>query len=134
MATHAAVLLGCGRTAEALASARGAVDRYEVMGAFGARGSFARLVLVEALEAAGETEAARTALAAARDRLVERAAAIADPAVRRTFLNTVPENSRTMALARARLGVAEDELAAPPTLRPNTAPATGPASVRSRKP
>jgi hypothetical protein len=116
LATHAAVLLGCGRTTEALASARAAVDRYEVMGAFGYRGSFARLVLVEALEASGNAEAARDALAAARDRLVVGAAAIADPAARQAFLRAVPENARTMVLGRARLGLPEMLEEAPATL------------------
>jgi tetratricopeptide (TPR) repeat protein len=106
-ATLAAVLLDRGRTAEALAAAHSAMDRYEVMGAFGYRGAFARLVLVEALEAAGETEASRDALAAAQRHLLARAAAIPDAETRRTFLHAVPENARTLVLARDRLGIGE---------------------------
>jgi hypothetical protein len=121
MATLAAVLLGRGRVTEALAAAHSATDRYEVMGAFGYRGSFARLILVEALEAAGEGEASRAALTAARDRLLTRASTIADPEVRRTYLEGVPENARTISLARDRLGGHE------PTARGSARRARGPA-------
>ncbi len=106
-ATLAAVLLARGRAAEALVAAHSAMDRYEVMGAFGYRGSFVRLVLAEALEAAGELHEARAALASARDRLLSRAAAIPDPEARRAYLEGLPENARTLLLARDRLGVPE---------------------------
>jgi hypothetical protein len=49
-------------------------------------------------------EAARDALAAARARLRSIADRIADPAYRRSFLEAVPENARTLALARSWLG------------------------------
>ena len=104
-ATLAAVLLARGRAAEALVAAHSAMDRYEVMGAFGYRGSFVRLVLVEALEAAGEIDEARAALASARDRLLSRAAAIPDADGRRAYLEGLPENARTLLLARDRFGL-----------------------------
>jgi eukaryotic-like serine/threonine-protein kinase len=63
-----------------------------------------RLVHTRALEAIGEDSAARAALIAARDRLLARAAKIADPALREGFLRAVPDNARTLAVARARLG------------------------------
>ena len=107
IATLAAVLLDRGRTVEALAAAHSAVDRYEVMGAFGYRGGFARLVLVWVLFAAGQMEEARATLLTARARLLARAAAIPDPESRRSFLHAVPENARTLALARDRLGLPE---------------------------
>jgi hypothetical protein len=37
----------------------------------------------------------------ARDRLIERASTIADPATRTSFLNAVAENEATLRLARA---------------------------------
>jgi hypothetical protein len=103
MATHAAILLELGHTAEALDAARSAMDRYEVMGALGYRGTYARLVLIEALDAAGEAAVFRATLADVRDRLLARAAAIADPELGRTLLHGVPENARILALARERL-------------------------------
>ncbi|MEM9491609.1 MAG: serine/threonine-protein kinase [Myxococcota bacterium] len=53
--------------------------------------------------AAGEAE---RAIAAARDRLLDRAARIDDPDWRQTFLDAVAENRRTLDLARAWLGPA----------------------------
>jgi tetratricopeptide (TPR) repeat protein len=58
-----------------------------------------RLVHAEALFAAGKTEEARTAIATARARLLERAARIRDAEQRRSFLEAVPENARTLSLA-----------------------------------
>src|SRR6185369_16177499 len=52
-ATLAAALLAQGRPGEALAAAADAMAQYEALGAFGYRGAFARLIHVEALEAAG---------------------------------------------------------------------------------
>jgi tetratricopeptide (TPR) repeat protein len=59
-----------------------------------------RLTWGEALRAAGRIGEAREALATARSRLLERAARIRDPELRRSFLERVPENARTLALAR----------------------------------
>ena len=58
----------------------------------------------EALHANGEHRAARAAVAAARDRLLARAACIGSDAWRRSFLENIPENARTLALAEAWLG------------------------------
>lgn len=60
--------------------------------------SLVRLVHAEVLYAAGKHDLARFALRAARDRLLERAGQIADPARRRAFLDGVPENVRTLEL------------------------------------
>jgi eukaryotic-like serine/threonine-protein kinase len=98
-ATLAAALLAQGRAAEALTAAEDAMAQYEALGAFGYRGALARLVHVEALEAAGDHAAACRALAAARDRVIANAGKIADPELRRSFLEAVPENARTLALA-----------------------------------
>jgi tetratricopeptide (TPR) repeat protein len=103
-ATLAAALLAQGRADDALAAAGDAMAQYEALGAHGYRGAFARLVHVEALAAAGDRAAAHPALAAARDRLLANAGKIGDPALQRSFLEAVPENARTLALARQWLG------------------------------
>jgi len=107
LATRSAIWLAQGRTAEALAAAEDAVARSEAMGGCGMfRGAFVRLAHCEALHATGAHEAARRAIAEARDRLFAIAGRIADPAYRQSFLETVPENARTLELARAWLGEA----------------------------
>jgi hypothetical protein len=55
----------------------------------------------ETLDASGEHASARAAMAAARARLFVRAARIADPARRASFLERVPEHARILELARA---------------------------------
>jgi len=50
-------------------------------------------------EAAGDHAGARAALDAALRDLLGRADRIGDPALRRSFLEEVPENARTLALA-----------------------------------
>jgi len=65
--------------------------------------TFIRLTRIEALEAAGDLDAARELAIQAEARLRGRAARIADDALRRSFLERVPESRRTLALA-ARLG------------------------------
>jgi eukaryotic-like serine/threonine-protein kinase len=62
-----------------------------------------RVVFAEALLASGDAAGAKAAAVAAKERLVARGAAIADPDFRRRFFEEVPEHARTMALAR-RLG------------------------------
>jgi tetratricopeptide (TPR) repeat protein len=60
-----------------------------------------RLALAECLDAAGEREEAHLALRVAHERLQSRAARIDDAALRRSFLERVPEHARTLDLARA---------------------------------
>ncbi|WP_433930022.1 serine/threonine-protein kinase PknK [Sorangium cellulosum] len=106
LGAQADVLLRAGRVAEALAAAReGARLLQAECGGMGEGESRLRLVLVLALDAAGEAEEARAALGAAVRSLLARAARIRDPRLRRSFLERVPENARTLALARERLGV-----------------------------
>jgi hypothetical protein len=100
MATLAAVQLAQGRAAEALATIREALAKRETRATFGFKGAFARLVHAEALHAIGDHAAARKAIDAARDHLRVRADRIDDPALRRCFLERVPENARTLDLAR----------------------------------
>ena len=103
-AVLAAALLAQGRAAEALAAATDAMAQCAALGAHGYRGAFARLVHVEALAATGDRAAAHQALAAARDRLLATAGKIGDAALRRSFLEVVPESARTLELARDWLG------------------------------
>ena len=63
--------------------------------------SLLRLVYAEALSATGNEPAAEDALDVARRRVLGRAARILDPGWRASFCENVPENARTLALARA---------------------------------
>jgi len=101
LATFAMLRLAQGRAAEALAIAEDAMTRCATMGGCGMfRGAFVRLARAEALYATGAHDAARAAVTAARTRLFEIGERIADPAFRQSFLEGVPENARTLALAR----------------------------------
>ena len=104
MATLGAALLAQDRAAEALAVAEAVMGHYEALGAFGFRGAFARLVHAEALEATGDHAGARRAVITARARLQLQAARIDDVAVRRGFLEDLPDHARTLALARQWVG------------------------------
>ena len=111
-ATLAAVHLAAGRVDQALSASREAMARYKDLGACGFfRGQYLRVVHAESLAAAGEEEAARAAIAEARDHLFEQAATIGDVDFRRSFLENVPENARTIDLARRWLGATADAVA-----------------------
>jgi hypothetical protein len=76
--------------------------RIAAMGGCGLfRGAFVRLAHAEALHATGAHDAARDAIARARAYLLGVADKIADPSYRASFLEQVPENARTLALATA---------------------------------
>jgi tetratricopeptide (TPR) repeat protein len=99
-ATLAHVLLARGRVGEALASAREAWHLLEKRGGTAEDGdALVRLVLAEALEAAGEHAAAREVLSTAAARIRTFAQGIADERVRESFLRSVPEHARTLELA-----------------------------------
>jgi eukaryotic-like serine/threonine-protein kinase len=105
MGTLAAIRLAQGRAAEALAAAAEALARSTAMAGCGLfRGAFIRLVHAEALHATGDGDGARRAIDDARARLLATAGKIGDPDHRQSFLTRVPENARTLALARAWLG------------------------------
>jgi tetratricopeptide (TPR) repeat protein len=106
LASLAALRLVQGHPADALAVAEDAMARCVAMGgACGLfRGAAVRLVHAEALHATGAHDAARRAIADARARLLAIADKIPDPAYRASFLDHVPENARTLALAVAWLG------------------------------
>ncbi|HLM76661.1 MAG TPA: serine/threonine-protein kinase PknK, partial [Polyangiaceae bacterium] len=111
LATLAAVRLAQGRIDEALASVcemMASLDEqtasFESLGDSADAESFIRLAHAEVLRAAGEIEASREAIRAARDRLLARARQFRRDALRDLFLRGVPENARTLELARAWLG------------------------------
>ncbi|HEY0476255.1 MAG TPA: hypothetical protein VGD37_01960, partial [Kofleriaceae bacterium] len=109
LATQSALRLAQGRAGEALAIAEDAVSRCDQMGGCGMfRGAFVRLAHAEALHATGAHDAAHRAIGDATARLLAIAGRIPDPAYRATFLADVPENARTLALARAWLGRSVD--------------------------
>jgi tetratricopeptide (TPR) repeat protein len=101
LATLSALRLTQGRAGDALTAAEDAVARCLTMGGCGMfRGVFVRLARAEALHATGAHDAARRAIADARVQLLRIADRIDDPAYRQSFLDCVPENARTLALAR----------------------------------
>jgi eukaryotic-like serine/threonine-protein kinase len=105
LATLARLRLAQDRAAEALVAAEDAMARYTAMGACGLfRAAFVRLAHAEALHATGAHDAAHAAIAQARARVLAIAARIADPGYRASFLAQVPENARTLTLARTWLG------------------------------
>jgi hypothetical protein len=106
LATLAALRLAQGRPAEALAVASEAMAKAEAMGAcsFFFREAFLHLTHAECLEATGDHAAARAAIARARAWILAVADKIGDPAYRTSFLENVPENRKTLELARQWLG------------------------------
>ena len=93
------ILLAAARPAEALEQARQGHDDLEAQGQLEEGEAVVRLAYAEALAAVGEHSNAGVALTAARTRLLFRAARIDDPEARRSFLENVEENARTLALA-----------------------------------
>jgi hypothetical protein len=105
LVTLARIELARGRAAEALATAEDAMIRFQAIGGCGFfRNASARLVLAEALFAAGKVERARAAIVDAEARLLAQAAKIGDLSYRSSFLEDVPENARTFELKRQWLG------------------------------
>jgi hypothetical protein len=105
LGTLSALRLAQGRAAEALAAVEDALARCTTMGGCGMfRGAFVRLAHAEALHATGAHDASRHAIAEARARLLTITDRITDPAYKQSFLENVPENARTLALAHTWLG------------------------------
>jgi tetratricopeptide (TPR) repeat protein len=100
-AVLARVLLDAGRPAEAREAAARGMGILGSLGGIDGGESSIRLVHAEALHAAGARDEARQAVAAARARLLARAERIPSPELRASFLERVPDNARTLALARA---------------------------------
>jgi tetratricopeptide (TPR) repeat protein len=94
------VALAEGRAADALAEAEQARSILTSLDGIIDEGeSLIRVIHAEALAAAGDAAGARAAIVEARERLLARAEKVTDPALRRTFLERVPENARTLARA-----------------------------------
>ena len=96
----ALVRLKRGRTEAAFADAKRAFELLEQLGGTDEGDALIRLAWAEALRATGDAGRATAAIAAARERLLRRASDIRDGALRRSFLENVPEHARTLALAR----------------------------------
>jgi tetratricopeptide (TPR) repeat protein len=104
LATLARVHLLTGELASARHEAKSAWELASSAGALEEGEAYVGGTYAEALAMAGELEAAREVLAGARERLLARAEKIADPGLRRSFLERVPENAAVMARAREWLG------------------------------
>jgi serine/threonine protein kinase/tetratricopeptide (TPR) repeat protein len=88
---------------EAMTHAQAAMAMLEEMGGVDEGEAMIRLAHVEGLLGVGRDDEAKAALTRARDRLLDRAALIRSPELRASFLERVPENARTLALASAHL-------------------------------
>src|SRR5262249_40879394 len=96
-----------GRAGEARSLAEDAVRRFDEVCSTcaGILDPYFRRVQIEALEAAGDHQGARVALAKAHSLIVAQAAKITDPEIRESFLKNVPERAHILELARARLAL-----------------------------
>jgi tetratricopeptide (TPR) repeat protein len=101
LAALASVRLARGDVARALECSREANVLLESLDGIEEGEEQVRLVYAEALHASGDQAGARRAIEAARNRLMLRAESIDDPEWRSSFLTGVPDNARTMELARA---------------------------------
>jgi hypothetical protein len=102
-----AALLARGRVTEALEEAALAGQELEHMGDGGAASVDLHLTLAEVYFSSGDSEAGEAALRRALHCVHSRASDIPEAAARERFLHQVPENARTLALARQRWGGAE---------------------------
>jgi tetratricopeptide (TPR) repeat protein len=96
----ARALLAQGRQADAFEASNEAMALLERAGSMNYGESLVRLTIAETRMATGDEAGARAALRAARDRLLKRADRITDASVRESFLTRLPDNARTMELAR----------------------------------
>ena len=101
LAALARIRLAAGRPGDALAAAADAHAILESLGGLDEGESLVRLAWAESLAANGRRDEANRALADAKTRLEARAARIVDPALRASFLASVEDNARTIALHQA---------------------------------
>jgi tetratricopeptide (TPR) repeat protein len=94
----AAIRLAQGRVDKARDAAEETIGSYQSMRAYGFRGAFARRIYAEILDAQGHRGRALGVIAAARDHLLGQAEKVADPVLRRSFLEAVPDHACTFAL------------------------------------
>ncbi len=99
LAILADVLLGQGRALEALIAAEEGVEILRELSGVEEGEALIRLVHAMSLEATGDIQAAQEGIGEARKRLLERADRITDARLRRSFLDHVPENARTLAFS-----------------------------------
>ncbi|XXU13715.1 protein kinase [Sorangium sp. So ce861] len=99
-AVLARALLGLGRTDEAMRAAAEASEQLAAFGTLEEGESLVRLTYAEALAASGRHAEASAAIASARAALLARAEKLRDPTWRERFLRDVPDNARTLELAR----------------------------------
>jgi hypothetical protein len=104
MAITARALLHLGRTSEALGAAADAIAAFQSLGTAEGGEALLRLTYAEVLAAAGDAASAAAAISAARDALLASADKLRDPVRRARYLLDIPENARTLELARAWLG------------------------------
>jgi hypothetical protein len=97
-------LLAQGCIAEARQVAMSGVQELEQMGSLGLNAVAVYLALSESCFAEGDTNNGETALRKALQCVRARANDILDTALRERFLRQVPENARTLELARQRWG------------------------------
>jgi tetratricopeptide (TPR) repeat protein len=97
----ASVALRQGQALAAMSLTTMALHSMNMLGKLEEDEGLARLLFAEAAWASGSQGRAREAIAVARKRVLDRAEKIEDPAWRRSFLERVPENARTLELARA---------------------------------
>lgn len=100
LAVRASATLGRNLASDALELAQTAMQIVEEAGGVDDGDAFIRLTHAEALRAAGQDVAARSAIRAAHDFLTTSAMQIDDEKLRHSFLTRVPENARTVELAR----------------------------------
>jgi tetratricopeptide (TPR) repeat protein len=106
LSSLARVLLVRGRIGNALEVATEAAATLDQLGGVEEGESLVRLMLIETLLAFGERAEAVTAARSAYARLLERAVKISSRAYRQMFVESIPENARTIQLARE-LGVTD---------------------------
>jgi tetratricopeptide (TPR) repeat protein len=87
-----------GQPHQALELLTSTMAQLEALGTAEAGDALARVAYAEALYATGDVAGARRALSIARERLLSRADRIASADLKRSFLENVPENARTLAL------------------------------------
>ncbi|WP_437585782.1 protein kinase domain-containing protein [Sorangium sp. So ce1000] len=100
----ARTLLARGSTDEAMRAAAEASARLAEFGTVEEGESLVRLIYAEALAASTRRAEAEAAIASARAALLARAEKLSDPTWRERFLRDVPDNARTLELARQWLG------------------------------
>ena len=99
LAIFADIQMASGAPHEAYSAASEAMAILEALEGVEEGEALIRLAHARALEAMGYTEEAQIRIAEARSRLMERADRITDTRLRRSFLDHIPENARTLAMA-----------------------------------